>query len=128
MRLLQTSLRIVALLSVALLARAEGPPPEPAAALVVGNSAYSYAPLGKNPDNGRYKDTVRIVQQVERYKLNWRIGSTSYQGSGTLAGNLLIVDWGSSTPVVYALAAGALGSRQGRENSDARALSGQGMS
>jgi hypothetical protein len=50
MRPLQTSLRIVALLSVALLARAEGPPPEPRAALVVGHGAYFYAPL-TNPVN-----------------------------------------------------------------------------
>ena len=32
------------------------------------------------------------------------MGNTSYRGSGTLTGNVLTVNWGSSTPVVYALA------------------------
>jgi len=38
--------------------------------------------------------------------LSWQVGSSSYEGNGKLAGNLLTVDWGSSTTVVYALAAG----------------------
>jgi hypothetical protein len=37
--------------------------------------------------------------------LSWHVGSSSYEGSGALAGKLWTVDWGSSTPVVYALAA-----------------------
>ena len=35
--------------------------------------------------------------------LTWQVGSSSYEGDGKLAGNLLTVEWGSSTPVVYAL-------------------------
>ncbi len=35
--------------------------------------------------------------------MEWRVGSLSYQGAGTLEGNVLTVDWGSSTPIVYAL-------------------------
>ena len=35
--------------------------------------------------------------------MSWEVGSASYEGEGTLAGNLLTVDWGSSTPIVYAL-------------------------
>jgi hypothetical protein len=34
--------------------------------------------------------------------LSWAIGSTSYKG-GEPKDNLLIVNWGSSTPVIYAL-------------------------
>jgi uncharacterized caspase-like protein len=37
------------------------------------------------------------------YQLDWRVASSGYRGSGTLVGNLLTVDWGSSTPVIYAL-------------------------
>ena len=37
--------------------------------------------------------------------MEWRTGSTSYRGTGTVDGNLLTVNWGSATPVVYALAA-----------------------
>ena len=35
--------------------------------------------------------------------MSWAVGSSSYEGNGTLAGNLLTVEWGSSMPVVYAL-------------------------
>jgi Molybdopterin-binding domain of aldehyde dehydrogenase len=45
----------------------------------------------------------RIALQGGGYQLDWRVGSSGYRGSGTLVGNLLTVDWGSSTPVIYAL-------------------------
>ena len=50
MRPLKMLLRVVVLLGVALLARAEGPPPGPRSALIIGNAAYSFAPL-RNPIN-----------------------------------------------------------------------------
>jgi uncharacterized caspase-like protein len=50
MRPLKILLRLCVLLSVAFLARAEGPPPEPRTALIIGNADYSFAPL-KNPIN-----------------------------------------------------------------------------
>ena len=43
-------LRAVVLLGVALLARAEGPPPGLRTALIIGNAAFSFAPL-RNPIN-----------------------------------------------------------------------------
>ena len=46
---------------------------------------------------------MEIERQGKAYHLSWEVGSSSYEGSGTLAGNLLTVEWGSSTPVVYAL-------------------------
>jgi len=60
---------------------------------------------GRNPDGKPYRGTVTIAKDGKRYKLSWTIGGSSYQGTGTIAGNLLTVDWGSETPVVYALAA-----------------------
>jgi len=50
MRVPQACLGFVALLGVTVLVRAEGPPPEPRTALVVGNADYSYGPL-RNPIN-----------------------------------------------------------------------------
>ena len=58
---------------------------------------------------------------------DWRVGSSSYRGIGTLDGNVLVVDWGSATPVIYALAAdgvlrGLWDAGHGRGNPDAGAL------
>ena len=50
MRPLKILLSAVVLLSVAFLARAEGPPTAPRTALIIGNADYSFAPL-KNPIN-----------------------------------------------------------------------------
>ena len=58
---------------------------------------------GRNPNGTRYAGTVSIAVEADAYRLDWRVGSSSYRGSGALAGNLLTVDWGSSTPVIYAL-------------------------
>jgi hypothetical protein len=44
-----------------------------------------------------------MTKHEEVYHLSWVIGSTSYKGGGALEDNLLIVNWGSSTPVIYAL-------------------------
>jgi hypothetical protein len=63
----------------------------------------NYRAEGRNPDGTRYSGTVTITKHEEVYQLRWAIGTTSYKGSGTLQDNLLIVSWGSSTPVIYAL-------------------------
>jgi hypothetical protein len=82
MSLLRIFLRVCALLGTLTLAQAQAIPPREA--LVTSNSHYSFGPL--------------------RNKLNWKVGDSEYEGDGTLDGNLLTVNWGSSTPVVYALA------------------------
>ena len=66
-------------------------------------SEGSYKVEGKNADGSAYQGAVDIERQGKGYHLSWEVGSSSYEGTGTLAGNLLTVDWGSSTPVVYAL-------------------------
>jgi hypothetical protein len=66
-------------------------------------SEGSYKVEGKNADGTGYEGTVEIAKQGKVYHLSWQVGSSSYEGNGKLAGNLLTVDWGGSTPVVYAL-------------------------
>lgn len=63
-----------------------------------------YQVNGVSPTGSKYAGTVRISRKSERFLVDWRIGNQSYQGQGTLDGNLLTIDWGSSTPVVYAVA------------------------
>jgi hypothetical protein len=60
---------------------------------------------GRNPNGSRYSGTVTIARNADRYQLSWQVGSTNYRGVGTLEKNLLKVDWGSATPVIYAVAA-----------------------
>ncbi|MEZ5785783.1 MAG: caspase family protein [Xanthobacteraceae bacterium] len=74
----------------------EGPPPP------LGGR---YRARGRNADGSTYSGTVSIVPRGRRYHLKWRIGSSSYSGDGTLEGNVLTVNWGAATPVVYALSA-----------------------
>ena len=54
-----------------------------------------------------------------------RSASSAYEGTGKLEDNLLTVEWGSATPVVYALAddgslKGLWDAGLGEETSDAR--------
>jgi Caspase domain len=62
-----------------------------------------YRATGRNPDGSNYSGDVLITTLGSRLRLDWKVGTSNYQGTGTLAGNLLIVDWGSTTPVVYAI-------------------------
>jgi hypothetical protein len=63
----------------------------------------NYKAEGRNPNGTRYSGTVTLTKRRDVYQLSWAVGNTSYEGSGTLKDNFLIVDWGSSTPVIYAL-------------------------
>jgi hypothetical protein len=64
-----------------------------------------YQVSGRSPNGSSYSGGVTITSEGSRYRMNWRIGSSSYQGTGTLNDNVLTVDWGSATPVVYAVSA-----------------------
>jgi hypothetical protein len=61
-----------------------------------------YSVIGYNSDGSKYQGMVHIARTGDRYRLDWNVGASAYTGEGTFAGNLLTVDWGSSTPVVYA--------------------------
>ena len=64
----------------------------------------TYTAEGRNPDGLHYAGVVTISKQQNTYHLSWKIGSSSnYEGNGELRGNVLIVDWGDSSPVVYAV-------------------------
>ena len=65
----------------------------------------SYRVEGHNPDGSAYSGTVAIAPAPAGYQVRWRVGNQSYEGVGTLEGNLLTVEWGDATPVVYAVAA-----------------------
>jgi hypothetical protein len=69
----------------------------------LGVPSGRYWVRGRNPDGRSYSGDVLITRQGNRQHLDWKVGTSNYQGTGTLSGNLLTVDWGSTTPVVYAL-------------------------
>jgi hypothetical protein len=70
-----------------------------------------YRVAGRNGNGSQYSGSLVMARQGDQYQLNWRVGSSSFQGSGRLQGNILTVDWGQTTPVVYAL--GSNGSLKG---------------
>jgi hypothetical protein len=63
----------------------------------------TYTAEGRNPDGSHYAGVVTISKQQNTYHLSWKVGSSNYEGNGELRGNVLIVNWGDSTPVVYAV-------------------------
>jgi hypothetical protein len=75
-----------------------------AAADEVDLAEGTYTVEGKNAEGKNYQGTVEIAKKGKRYRLSWEVGDSAYEGTGTLAGNLLTVEWGGTTPVVYALA------------------------
>ena len=62
-----------------------------------------YRVEGRNADGQDYKGTVTITKEAKAYRLSWKVGDSEYEGEGSFAGNLLTVNWGSTTPIVYAL-------------------------
>jgi hypothetical protein len=65
----------------------------------------NYTAVGRNPNGTTYEGRVAITRLGNRFRFDWRVGSSSYYGTGTLDGNVMVVEWGSGSPVVYALAA-----------------------
>jgi uncharacterized caspase-like protein len=65
-----------------------------------------YRVSGRNPNGSRYSGTADISDSGGQFVIKWKVGSKGYRGIGERDGNLLTVDWGAATPVVYALADG----------------------
>ena len=63
-----------------------------------------YLVAGRKVGGEDYTGTVTITKDANGYRLAWKVGDSEYAGEGTFAGNLLTVDWGGTTPIVYALA------------------------
>jgi uncharacterized caspase-like protein len=75
-----------------------------AAADEVSPPEGNYRVEGRNAQGEDYSGSVTITKTAKVFQLSWKVGDSEYEGDGTLEGNLLTVDWGGSTPVVYALA------------------------
>lgn len=62
-----------------------------------------YRVAGRNANGERYAGKLSIVRKGDRFLFHWNVGSSTYHGVGTLEGNIMSVDWGSSQPIIYAL-------------------------
>jgi len=58
---------------------------------------------GTNPNGTTYRGTVTISRNNDQYFLVWNIASSTFKGSGTYQGNLLVINWGAPYPVIYQL-------------------------
>lgn len=63
----------------------------------------TYRVDGRNPDGSRYRGVLDVEAQGEDYLLRWSIAGSTYSGRGRLQDGLLVVDWGSSEPIIYAV-------------------------
>lgn len=62
-----------------------------------------YRTNGINPNGSLYTGTVTVTPGGGEYQFAWKTGNTAYSGTARRQGNLLIVDWGSEMPMLYAL-------------------------
>lgn len=66
-----------------------------------------YRVEGRNGDGSHYAGQMALEGGGENneYRLHWTVGNANYEGSGRFDNGLMIVEWGGTTPLVYALAA-----------------------
>ncbi len=63
-----------------------------------------YVVTGRNPDRSSYAGTVDISKGRDGgYVFDWKVGTTTYHGTGDLKDGIVTVHWGDVEPVVYAL-------------------------
>jgi hypothetical protein len=62
-----------------------------------------YRCVGQNPDGSGYWGKVLIEKHMLYYNVQWEVGGTIARGTGRLEDNLLTVQWGGSTPAVFAV-------------------------
>ncbi len=65
------------------------------------NISGTYNVDGTNPNGSKYRGKVEIQKNGNQYAFHWTIGTQSYDGTGTLNGTTLTVQWGDTYPVVY---------------------------
>ncbi len=62
----------------------------------------SYQVVGKNADGSSYWGTcVVAIKPDGDYSFAWNIGDSAFVGTGKLEGDVMTVDWGDSSPVIY---------------------------
>jgi hypothetical protein len=71
-----------------------------------GSASETLTPVGaaSADDVSPPEGAVIIAKVGGSYRLKWKVDGSEYEGKGTLADNLLTVDWGGTTPIVYTLA------------------------
>ena len=60
-----------------------------------------YRAAGTNPNRTQYTGMAAIIQSGDQFGVRWWIGTQVFTGSGQFAGRMLVINWGSSSPVVY---------------------------
>lgn len=61
----------------------------------------SYSAEGRNPDGSAYSGRADLVEADGVVSVRWQVGSQSYSGQGPINGDVITVDWGQNSPVVY---------------------------
>ena len=65
--------------------------------------AGEYTINGTNPDGSSYTGSVYITKSNDKYNVKWYIGDQTFEGTGTILGKILTVDWGDIYPVIYTI-------------------------
>jgi formylglycine-generating enzyme required for sulfatase activity len=64
--------------------------------------AGNYSVAGTTPDGKSYAGTAVITSEGgDTYSVVWQAAGNTCSGTGVLNGNVLTVDWGQSSPVIY---------------------------
>jgi hypothetical protein len=61
----------------------------------------NYDVVGYNPNGTEYRGTLVLKREGDLYYMTWYIGDSTANGKGYLKGNILTIDWGSDSPVIY---------------------------
>ncbi|MBV7408052.1 hypothetical protein [Maritimibacter sp. DP1N21-5] len=60
-----------------------------------------YTAKGRNADGSVYSGTARLTETDGMVTVNWTVGTSSYSGTGPINGDVVTIDWGAASPVVY---------------------------
>jgi TolB-like protein len=63
-----------------------------------------YNVAGTNPNGTTYGGMLTISRNDGAYTFVWRIGSSTFRGTGNFQGDSLVIDWGQAYPVIYKVA------------------------
>ena len=63
-----------------------------------------YNVLGTNPNGSQYRGIVTISRNNNAFIFVWRIGPSTFNGTGAFRDGSLVIDWGQPSPVIYQIA------------------------